>query len=464
MTARLPSPLSRCVADDAMAAASSSQAEAVINRLLGLHPKGFDLSLTRITRLLERLGNPQDRLPPVIHVAGTNGKGSVTAFCRALLEAEGYAVHVHTSPHLVNWHERYRLGVAGGRGRLVEDHMFAEALERVETANAGETITVFELLTAVTFLLFSEQPADAAIIEVGLGGRFDATNVMRQPAVSVIMPISLDHQAYLGDSVELIAAEKAGIMKRGVPVVIGAQPYEAARAVLIATAERVRCPFTVYGQDFGAHEELGRLVYQDEFGLSDLPLPRLPGRHQYGNAAAAIRALKAAGFRLGEAAMEKAMTSVEWPGRLQRLAEGKLVAKAPAGAEIWVDGGHNPGAGEVIAEAMASFEERQPRPLYLVSGMINTKEPVGYFRPFAGIAQTVFTVPIAHSDAGVDPMALAQAASEAGLTAGATGSLSEALAEIARVSAGQPVPPRILIGGSLYLVGDVLAENGTPPQ
>ena len=446
-----------------MSPSEASLAETVINRLLGLHPKGFDLSLTRITRLLERLGNPQDKLPPVIHVAGTNGKGSVTAFCRALLEAEGYSVHVHTSPHLVRWHERYRIGVKGGRGRLVEDALFAEALERVEAANAGEKITVFEILTAVTFLLFSEQPADVAIIEVGLGGRFDATNVISAPAVSVIMPISLDHQAYLGDSVELIAAEKAGIMKRGVPVVIGHQEFEAARDVLVATAERVRCPFTVYDQDFMAHEELGRLVYQDEFGLSDLPLPRLPGRHQYGNAAAAIRAVKAAGFRLGEAAMDKAMSSVEWPGRLQRLTEGRLVAQAPAGSEIWVDGGHNPGAGEVIAEALAGFEERQTRPLYLVSGMINTKEPVGYFRPFAGLAQQVFCVPIAHSDAGIDPVVLASAAQEAGLQASACGSLSEALADIARAVGTSGKPPRILIGGSLYLVGDVLSENETPP-
>jgi dihydrofolate synthase / folylpolyglutamate synthase len=441
-----------------------SEAAQEIDKLLELHPKGFDLSLERITRLLEILGNPQDKLPRVIHVAGTNGKGSVTAFCRALLEAGGYSVHVHTSPHLVNWHERYRMGVKGGRGELVEDAVFADAVRRVAEANAGQKITVFEILTAVTFLLFSEHPADAAVIEVGLGGRFDATNVISDPAVSVIMPISLDHQPYLGDRVELIAAEKAGIMKPKHPVVIGQQPYDAALEVLMSTAERLHCPTAVYGQDFMAHEEYGRLVYQDEFGLADLPLPRLPGRHQYANAAAAIRAVKAAGFVITEAMMEKALESVEWAGRLQRLTDGRLMAKAPAGAEIWVDGGHNPGAGEVIAEAMANFEERQPRPLYLITGMINTKDPVGYFKAFAGLAEKVFCVPIRGSDAMIDPVILANAAYDAGLVAEPMSTVGEALDAIKEILDPAKPPPRILIGGSLYLVGDVLSDNGTPPK
>ncbi len=441
-----------------------SEAAQEIDKLLELHPKGFDLSLERITRLLEILGNPQDKLPRVIHVAGTNGKGSVTAFCRALLEAGGYSVHVHTSPHLVNWHERYRMGVKGGRGELVEDAVFADAVRRVAEANAGQKITVFEILTAVTFLLFSEHPADAAVIEVGLGGRFDATNVISDPAVSVIMPISLDHQPYLGDRVELIAAEKAGIMKPKHPVVIGQQPYDAALEVLMSTAERLHCPTAVYGQDFMAHEEYGRLVYQDEFGLADLPLPRLPGRHQYANAAAAIRAVKAAGFVVTEAMMEKALGSVEWAGRLQRLTDGRLMANAPAGAEIWVDGGHNPGAGEVIAEAMANFEEKQPRPLYLITGMINTKDPVGYFKAFAGLAEKVFCVPIRGSDAMIDPVILANAAYDAGLVAEPMSTVGEALDAIKEILDPAKPPPRILVGGSLYLVGDVLSDNGTPPK
>lgn len=441
-----------------------SEAGQEIEKLLGLHPKGFDLSLDRITRLLDVLGNPQRKLPPVIHVAGTNGKGSVTAFCRALLEAGGFAAHVHTSPHLVNWHERYRMGVKGGRGQLVDDAVFADALRRVADANAGQKITVFEILTAVTFILFSEHPADAAIVEVGLGGRFDATNVISNPAVSVIMPISLDHQPYLGDRVELIAAEKAGIMKRGLPVVIGHQEYDAALDVLMATAERLNCPTAVYGQDYSAHEEYGRLIYQDEFGLADLPLPRLPGRHQHANAAAAIRALKAAGFSVTEAMMERAMVSVDWPGRLQRLSEGKLMAHAPAGAEIWVDGGHNPGAGEVIAEAMAGFEERQSRPLFLITGMINTKDPIGYFKAFAGLAEKVFCVQIRHSDAMIDPVILANAAYDAGLVAEPMTTVADALDAITGSSSPDNIAPRILIGGSLYLVGDVLSDNGTPPK
>ena len=441
-----------------------SEAAKIIDGLLALHPKGFDLSLDRITRLLDRLGNPHLKLPPVIHVAGTNGKGSVVAFSRALLEAAGLSVHVHISPHLVNWHERYRIGVKGGRGQLVEDALFADALRRVAEANAGEKITVFEILTAVTFVLFSEQPADVAIIEVGLGGRFDATNVIPKPAVTVVMPISLDHQAYLGDRVELIAAEKAGIMKRGCPVVIGHQEFDAAREVLIATAERLGAPLSVFGQDFMAHEEMGRLVYQDEDGLSDIPLPRLPGRHQYGNAAAAIRACRAAGFNITEAVMDKAMTTVEWAGRLQRLTDGALVSKAPPGAEIWLDGGHNPGAGEVIAEAMAGFEERKSRPLYMIIGMINTKEPVGYFQAFKDLARKVFTVPIRNSDAAIDPLALAVSAAEAGLHASAVSSVAQAFDAIRDLQKPGEAPPRILIGGSLYLAGDVLSDNGTPPK
>jgi len=446
-----------------MTAPIVSQADAEIEKLMGLHPKGYDLSLDRIRRLLEVLGNPHLKLPPVIHVAGTNGKGSATAFCRALLEAQGLSVHVHTSPHLVRWHERYRIGVKGGSGQIVDDAMFADALRRVAEANCGKPITVFEILTAVTFILFSEQPADVVVLEVGLGGRFDATNVVEKPAVCIVQPISLDHQAYLGDRGELIAAEKAGIMKRGVPVVIGHQEFDGAKDVLISTAERLGCPLAVFAQDFLAYEEFGRLVYQDEFGLMDLPLPRLPGRHQIGNAATAIRAVKAAGYTVTEEIAEKAMLSVEWPGRLQRLTEGRLVERAPQGAEIWLDGGHNPGAGEVIAEAMAAMEERQARPLHLVIGMINTKDPIGFFRAFVDIAHNVYTVPITGSDVGLDPVALAQSAAEAGLKALPMGSLGQALDAIRERSEGG-IPPRIMIGGSLYLAGNVLAENGTIPK
>ena len=435
-----------------------------IERLLEKYPKGFDLSLERISRLLEALGNPQDKLPPIIHIAGTNGKGSATAFARALLEAEGLAVHVHTSPHLVNWHERYRLGRKGQTGQLVDDATLSDAVARVTEANGEHMITVFEILTAVTFVLFAEHPADAVILEVGLGGRFDATNVITKPAVSLIMPVSLDHQSYLGDKVEIIAAEKAGIIKRGCPVVIGYQSSDDARQVMIDIADRLRCAVSVFGQDFLAYQEHGRMVYQDESGLIDLALPRLPGRHQIANAAAAIKAVREAGFALSDQAVEKAMTSVTWPARMQRLTQGDLIRFAPEKAEIWLDGGHNPGAGVVIAEALAELEERDPRPLYLITGMINTKDPVGYFEAFTGMARQVYTVAISSSDSGIDHETLADAARRAGLEALPVASVADGLKAIKEQVKDEVIAPRILIGGSLYLAGDVLAANNTPPQ
>ncbi|WP_210190897.1 bifunctional folylpolyglutamate synthase/dihydrofolate synthase [Brucella thiophenivorans] len=428
-----------------------------------LHPKGFDLSLDRIRDLLEKLGNPHLNLPPVIHIAGTNGKGSATAFCRALLEASGFGVHVHTSPHLVNWHERYRLASKNG-GKLVSDDVLAEAIERVEAANGGQHITVFEILTAVAFVLFSEHPADVVIMEVGLGGRFDATNVIADPVVSLIMPISIDHEAYLGDKVELIAIEKAGIIKKDCPVVIGFQLFDAAREVLISTADRLDCPLSIYGQDFLAFEEHGRMVFQNEDGLIDLPLPRLPGRHQIANAAAAIEAVQMAGFTITDKAAEKALMVVDWPARMQRLTHGDLVDLAPAASEIWLDGGHNPGAGAVIAEALGDLEERSTRPLFLITGMINTKDPVGYFAAFAGMAKHVFTVPIPSSDAGIPNNELAISAQKAGLSAEPVHSVANALKILRDTWAHDEAPPRILIGGSLYLAGEVLRENGTPPS
>ncbi len=438
-------------------------ADREIERLMALHPKGYDLSLDRVSRLLERLGNPQDLIPPVIHVAGTNGKGSAAAFSRALLEAAGLTVHVHTSPHLVNWHERYRIGAPGG-GRLVEDEVLAEAIARVAEANGGQTITVFEILTAAGFVLFAEHSADAAVVEVGLGGRFDATNVIRRPAVSLIMPISLDHEAHLGDRVELIAAEKAGIIKPGQPVVIGAQEFEAAREVLVATAERLGAPALVYGEDFLAYEEHGRMVYQDNDGLMDLVPPRLPGRHQFANAAAAIAAIKSAGFPVTQRTADRAMQNVSWPGRMQRLAAGTLVDLAPPGAEIWLDGGHNPGAGLVVAEALTEMEEKRERPLFMIAGMINTKDQTGYFRAFHGMARHVFAVPVSASDAGVPNAELAARAMDAGLSAEPVASVANALMLLRDTWDHREPAPRILIGGSLYLAGAVLAENGTVPE
>jgi dihydrofolate synthase/folylpolyglutamate synthase len=447
-----------------MANSVPSRAEQEIERLLGIYPRGFDLSLDRIARLLDDLGRPQDRMPPIIHIAGTNGKGSATAFSRALIEASGLSAHVHTSPHLVRWHERYRIGVPGGTGGLATDDQLLDAVLRAEKANSGQPITVFELLTAVMFILFSEHPADAAIVEVGLGGEFDATNVITSPAVSLIMPVAFDHQSWLGNTIAEIAKAKAGIIKRGCPVVIGRQDEQDAMDVLVETAGKAQSPLKVYGQDYLAYEENGRLVYQDEDGLMDLPLPSLPGRHQYANAAAAIRAVKSAGFRLREDVVAQAMKSVSWPARLQRLKSGDLIPFAPVGAEVWLDGGHNPHGGRAVAEAMVAFEERDSRPLYLITGMINTKDPKGYFEAFQGLARKVYTVAIQKSDAGIDPVALAADAAEAGLVAAPASSAAAALSEISAEVDENEKPPRILIGGSLYFAGNILEENGTPPE
>ncbi|GIL01771.1 MAG: bifunctional folylpolyglutamate synthase/dihydrofolate synthase [Alphaproteobacteria bacterium] len=438
----------------------SAGAEALIDSLSAIHPKGYDLSLDRIVRVLDRLGNPQRRIPPAIHVAGTNGKGSTIAFCRAMLEAAGKMVHVHTSPHLVRWHERFRIGRRGG-GVLVDDANLERAIARVAEANGGEPVTIFEILTAAMFLLFAEHPADYCAVEVGLGGRFDATNVIDGPLLAVITSIALDHQLQLGDTVERIAFEKAGIIKPGRPVVIGPQSEAVADLLAGIAAERA-APAMIGGRDFTFFEQAGRLVYQDDRGLIDLPLPRLRGRHQLANAATAIAAIRHAGIDIADEAIETAMTTVSWPGRMERLKPGRLAALAPAGAEIWIDGGHNPAAAMVIATELAELEERSPMPVVLVAGMLTTKDPAGFFSTFAGLAERVIAVPIRDSESGHDPVTLARFAEEAGLAAATAASVAEALAAIAGSHGDGPV--RVLITGSLYLLGEVLADNATVPE
>ena len=432
--------------------------DTILARLLALHPKRIDLSLDRIQRLLDRLDHPERRLPPVIHVAGTNGKGSTIAFMRAILEAAGKSVHVYTSPNLVHLNERFRLGRPGG-GMFVSDADLASALAECERANADAPITVFEIETAAAFLLFSQHPADAVLLEVGLGGRLDATNVIERPLASVITPVSMDHVEFLGNTIEKITAEKAAILKPGVPAVIGRQ-QEGPLAIITRHAQDIGAPVHIHGQDWMVSEERGRLVYQDENGLLDLPSPRLNGRHQFDNAGAAIAALRVCGLALPVAAFEQGLVKVEWPARMQRLSAGKLPALAPAGSELWLDGGHNTDGGRVIATALADCEERVPRPLVLIVGMLSTKDAGGFLQNFAGLAHRLIAVPI-HQDKSLPAAAVADAARRIGMTADVCDNVETAL-EIVR-SYGLSPPPRILITGSLYLAGEVLAANGTPP-
>jgi dihydrofolate synthase / folylpolyglutamate synthase len=430
----------------------------IIARLLALHPKRIDLSLDRMWRILERLGHPERPLPPVIHVAGTNGKGSAIAFMRAILEAAGRSVHVYTSPHLVRFNERFRLGAPGG-GRLVGDEALAAALTECERANAGEPITVFEIETAAGFLLFSRNPADVLLLEVGLGGRLDATNVIDKPLACAITPVSMDHLEFLGDTLEKIAAEKAAILKRGVPAAIAPQA-DSALAVIERHAKRVGAPLRIAGEHWSVHEERGRLVYQDDDGLLDLPLPKLHGRHQLDNAGIAIATLRAAGITLPIAAFETGLAKAEWPARMQLLTHGALKQLSPPESELWLDGGHNAEGGRAIAAALGDLEERVPRPLVVIVGMLSTKDNTGFLRHFAGMARRVIAVPIPRQDKSVPAGTLAEMARGVGIPAEGCDTLEAALAAAGRFE----LAPRILITGSLYLAGEVLAKNGTPPE
>lgn len=434
--------------------------DATLARLTALHPKLIDLSLDRMWSILARLDHPERKLPPVIHVAGTNGKGSTIAFMRAMLEAAGKSVHVYTSPHLARFNERFRLAAPGG-GRLVSDSMLDAALTECEEKNGGEPITVFEITTAAGLLLFSRHPADILLLEVGLGGRLDATNVIAHPLVSVITPVSLDHADYLGDTLAGIAAEKAGIIKRGVPVIVAPQPPEALIAIE-DVAERARAPVRLAGQDWNASEERGRLVYQDDDGLLDLPAPRLYGRHQAVNAGVAIAALRATGWRLSAAAYETGLIKAEWPARMQRLRQGRLAALIPSDSELWLDGGHNPDGGRAIAAALADLEERVPRPLVIVAGMLATKDHANFFRHFSGLAARLYAIPIPHQEKSLPTAEIVKTAQDIGIPAESANDIDDALAKIGALSLTPA--PRILIGGSLYLAGEILKENGTLPE
>ncbi|MCV2867821.1 bifunctional folylpolyglutamate synthase/dihydrofolate synthase [Defluviimonas sp. WL0002] len=422
----------------------SQGSDLILSRMMELHPKIIDLTLDRVWRLLDALGHPERKLPPVIHIAGTNGKGSTQAMIRAGLEAMGGRVHAYTSPHLARFHERIRLA-----GELISEDHLTEILEECETANGGIPITYFEITTCAAILAFARTPADWTLLEVGLGGRLDATNVVDEPRLTIITPVSIDHQQYLGDTLPEIAGEKAGILKRGIPCVVGPQE-DAGLEVIEAKAARLGCPLIVHGQHWNVWEERGRLIFQDENGLLDLPLPNLPGPHQIDNAGAALAALRHLGA--DEAACEAAVTQAYWPARMQRLAYGPLV-EAAGSSELWLDGGHNPAGGQAVA---ATLSRLPAKPTHLILGMLNTKDIAGYLRPVAAQAKSLTAVSIPGEANTLSAEDTQAAAARAGILAGTAESVLAAVRTIAAADPGA----RILICGSLYLAGGVLRENG----
>ncbi|PRY24157.1 dihydrofolate synthase/folylpolyglutamate synthase [Aliiruegeria haliotis] len=416
---------------------------ALLAQMMDLHPSAIDLSLGRTYRLLEGLGRPQDRLPPVIHIAGTNGKGSTQAMLRAGFSGVGQRVHAYTSPHLVRFNERIVLA-----GEDITEAGLRDILARTLEANAGAPVTFFEATTCAAFLAFSETPADVLLLEVGMGGRMDTTNVVDAPDLTIITPVALDHQAFLGESIAEIAAEKAGILKRGVPCVVGRQTDEALE-VIEARAARLGVPLLAHGQHWHVWEERGRLVFQDETGLLDLPRPALVGPHQVENAGMVLAALRYLGH--GEATCEAAMTGATWPARMQRLRSGPLVEAAP-GWEIWLDGGHNRHAGTALAESLASLPDR---PTSLVLGMLRSREPDDYLAPLTPRVEAIQTVHIPDEDASWDAEALADA-----ITLDVPVAAAVNPAEAIRRIVGSKDAGRIVICGSLYLAGAILKDHG----
>jgi dihydrofolate synthase/folylpolyglutamate synthase len=433
----------------------------VRKRLLALHPRSIDLSLDRMQRLLARLDHPERKLPGVIHVAGTNGKGSTIAYLRAILEAAGRRVHAYTSPWLARVNESFRLGKAGG-GVLVDDDELRATLLHCERVNGGEPVTLFEIETAAAFCLFAQHPADVVLLEVGLGGRLDATNVIDRPLACVMTPIGIDHTEFLGHTLTGIATEKAAIIKRNSQVICAEQPVEAA-AVIELQSRRMRAPLHAAGQQWHVNVERGRLVYQDERGLMDLAAPRLFGRHQFDNAGLAIATLRALEtLRVDSGAFERGIVAAEWPARMQRLASGPLVELAPQGSEIWLDGGHNADGGRVASAALGDLEERVPRPLVLIVGMMANKDAQGFLANFAGLTRHIIAVKIPDRDDAMSPDAMADAARHLGMRIEVAGGVEAALQSLTRLA--YEVPPRILVTGSLYLAGHVLTVNGTLPS
>lgn len=422
---------------------SGVTSDVILERMMALHPKVIDLTLDRMIRLLAALDHPERKLPPVIHIAGTNGKGSTQSMIRAGLEAAGKKVHAYTSPHLARFHERIRLA-----GTLITENALTAALDECYAANQGETITYFEITTVAALLAFSRTTADYTLLEVGLGGRLDATNVVEDPELTIITPVSIDHQQFLGETLTEIAGEKAGIIKRRVPCIVGRQTDEGL-AVIEARAEKLGAPLFVYGQHWHVAEEHGRLIYQDERGLLDLPLPALIGAHQVENAGMALAALRY--LEVDDAACEAALVDATWPARLQRLQSGPLVDQAK-GAELWLDGGHNTAAGIALAEALGRLSSK---PTHMICGMLNTKDVSGYLHPMASVAKSLVAVEIPGELNTLPATTTKNAAQSVGLEASSANSVSEALAYIL----AQDEKARVLICGSLYLAGQVLQNH-----
>ena len=422
-----------------------AKSDAILERLLRLHPKKIDLSLDRVLHLLDRLGRPHEKLPPVVHVAGTNGKGSSIAFMRAMLEAAGYRAHVYTSPHLVRFNERIRLA-----GELISEAALSALLEDCETANRGDSITYFEITTAAAFKAFAETPADIVLLECGLGGRYDATSVVSLPALTAITPVSMDHMQFLGDTLAQIAGEKAAIQKPGVVSVIGAQTDIPLRVIEDEASAR-GAPLHRMDVEWTASREAEHLVFD---GVRRFPLPGLPGSHQIANAGLAIACIdKLDEFKVGDDAIAQGLRHVDWPARVQRLTSGPLIDALPDGWELWLDGGHNAAAGETLAAVASDWAEA---PLYLVFGMLDSKEPAAFLRPLVVRIEALHAIAIPGEDASLSADAAAAAAKNLGIVATPAEDVGAA---IAAISANATAPGRILICGSLYLAGQVLADN-----
>jgi dihydrofolate synthase/folylpolyglutamate synthase len=425
--------------------------DVTIARLRALHPSLIDLSTGRVRRLLAALGNPERKIGPVIHVAGTNGKGSTCAYIRAIGEAAGLKVHALASPHLVRFAERIRIA-----GQLITEEELDQRIDEVEAANAGAPISFFEITTALALHAFAQDPADLCVIEVGLGGRFDGSNVFDAPAVSVIAPVDYDHLEMLGPELHKIAWEKAGIIKRGRPVV-SARQLDEALVEIEREAETLGAPLAMMGREFDVYEERGRLIVQLEDRLLDLPPPSLYGAHQFANAGLAVAAIHALGdARIDEDAIARGVSGAVWPGRFQALTKGPLAALAkPRGADLWLDGAHNPHAGAALADAVARLSARDGRPVVLIVGMLGRKDASGFFAHFASQATRVFTTGFESPNA-TPPEDLAAAARGAGLRAEAVDGVE---AGLRLALAGSGPPPHVMICGSLHFVGDVLAMS-----